>query len=154
MRTLLCASVFLALPFTLAGQTGVGQIQGTVNDASGSVVPQASVTLEHLRTDIRFETKTNEVGFYVFPSLQLGAYKLTVNAPGMQRWQGDVVITVGQRAVVNVALQIGRAAEQITVAGDVTPLVTTTTPTVSTTLERARIEQLPLNSRQIMNLLA
>jgi hypothetical protein len=154
MRPLLCASVFLALPFTLAGQTGVGQIQGTVNDASGSVVPQASVTLEHLRTDIRFETKTNEVGFYVFPSLQLGDYKLTVNALGMQRWQGDIVITVGQRAVVNVALQIARAAEQITVAGDVTPLVTTTTPTVSTTLERARIEQLPLNSRQIMNLLA
>ena len=51
----------------LCAQTGVGQIQGTVTDSSGAVVPNAAVTLENIATDIKFQTTTNDAGFYVFP---------------------------------------------------------------------------------------
>jgi hypothetical protein len=111
------------------------------------------VTLEHIQTENKFQTTTNTAGFYVFPSLQTGEYRLEVTVPGMQRWQGNAVLAAGQRAVIDSTLTVAKSAEQITVAGDVTPLLSTTSPTVATIVERARIEQLPLNGRSIQTLL-
>src|SRR5207245_1873521 len=91
-RVLLSTSFSLVLFATaLRAQTGVGQIQGTVNDASGAVIPNASVSLQHVQTANRFDTTTSSVGFFVFPSLQSGDYKLTISAPGLQKWEGQVL---------------------------------------------------------------
>ena len=153
-RVLLSTSLGLVFfAAALRAQTGVGQIQGTVNDASGAVIPNASVSLQHVQTANKFDTKTSSVGFFVFPSLQSGDYKLTISAPGLQKWEGQVLLRVGQQSVVNASLEVSRAAEQVTVVGDVTQLLTTNSPTIATVVERARIEQLPLNGRSIQNLL-
>jgi hypothetical protein len=146
-----CLALFASL---LHGQTGVGQIQGTVTDATGAVVPRAAVTLENVQTDTRLQSITSEVGTYLFPALIPGEYRLTVAAPGMQKWSGTATLVAGQRAVINAALEIGRATEQVTVAGDVTPLLSTGSATVATVVERERIEQLPLNGRSIQTLLS
>jgi hypothetical protein len=151
LRVAVCLSLLAA---ALCAQTGVGQIQGTISDASGAVVPNASVLLENIQTDNPFRTVTNEAGLYVFPSLTPGDYRLTVTAPGMQKWEGKATLVAGQRAVISVSLEVGRSTEQITVAGDVTPLLSTSSPTVATVVERARIEQLPLNGRSIQTLLS
>jgi len=140
-----------AAPMLLA-QTGTGNIQGTVKDSAGAVMPNAKVTVLQPQTSRQQETKTNEVGFYLFPALQSGNYKISVEAAGMQRWQGELVLQVGQTAVVNPVLQIGAVVTEITVAGDVTPLVTTAAATLGNVVERARIEQLPLNGRFIQTL--
>ena len=154
MSKLLLVAVCLSLlAGVLCAQTGVGQIQGTISDVSGAVVPNAAVLLENIQTDNRFRTVTNEAGLYVFPSLTPGDYRLTVTVPGMQKWEGKATLVAGQRAVISVSLEIGRSTEQITVAGDVTPLLSTSSPTVATVVERARIEQLPLNGRSIQTLL-
>ena len=145
-----CVTLFTGV---LCAQTGVGQIQGTVSDGSGAVVPNAAVILENTQTDNRFQSVTNEAGLYVYPSLTPGDYRLTVTVPGMQKWEGKATLVAGQRAVINVTLEVGRSTEQITVAGDVTPLLSTSSPTVATVVERARIEQLPLNGRSIQTLL-
>src|SRR5258708_24392912 len=150
LRAALCFSLLTAV---LSAQTGVGQIQGTISDASGAVVPNAVVVLENTQTDNRFQTVTNEAGLYVFPSLTPGDYRLTVSAPGMKTWEAKATLVAGQRAVINLALEVGRSTEQITVAGDVTPVLSTSSPTVATVVERARIEQLPLNGRSIQTLL-
>src|SRR3954454_21927920 len=155
MSKLLLIALCLALVAgSLCAQTGVGQIQGTTSDSSGAVVPNASVVLENTQTDNRFQTITNEAGLYVFPSLVPGDYRLSVTVPGMQKWEGTATLVAGQRAVINASLEVGRSTEQITVAGDVTPLLSTTSPTVATVVERQRIEQLPLNGRSIQTLLA
>src|SRR5260370_1108682 len=117
-------------------QTGVGQIQGSVRDASGAVIPGARVALEHAQTGNKYQSKSSEAGAYVFPALQTGDYNLTVSSAGMDTWQGKVVLQVGQQAVVDVALKIAGVAGQVTVAGDVTPLITTTDPTIATVVER------------------
>ena len=135
-------------------QTGVGQIQGTVTDASGAVLPNAPVVLDHAQTGTKFDTASSSSGVFIFPSLQPGAYKLTVTAPGLQRWEGQIQLRAGQDAVVNVTLQIAQTTEQVTVVGNVTPLVTSNSATLATTVERQRIEQLPLNGRSIQSLLA
>ena len=141
-----------AAPFSLA-QTGSGSIQGTITDSTAAVMPNATVALEHVQTANKFEGLSNAAGFFVFPTLQTGEYRMTVTAPGMQRWQGQLVLQVGKQSVVNPTMSIAKASEQVTVAGDVTPLITTTSPTLATVVERARIEQLPLNGRSIQNLL-
>jgi hypothetical protein len=83
----------------------------------------------------------------------MGPYEITVEVPGMETWKGELTLQVGQSAEVNPVLKVGATATEITVAGDVTPLVNTTGPTLANVVERARIEQLPLNGRRIQDLL-
>jgi hypothetical protein len=86
---------------------------------------------------------STEVGFYLFPSVQTGAYQLRVEAPGMETWQGDLVLQVGQTAEVNPMLKVGATITEVTVAGNVTPLVTTTSPTLANVVERAALSSCP-----------
>ena len=104
LRVAACLGLLAA---ALCAQTGVGQIQGTISDTSGAVVPNAAVMLENIQTDNRFQTVTNEAGLYVFPSLTPGDYRLTVTVPGMQKWEGKATLVAGQRAVITVSLEVG-----------------------------------------------
>lgn len=134
-------------------QTGTGSIQGTVRDASGAVVPKARVTIVQPETRVQNNTESNDVGFFLFPSIRIGAYEITVESSGMETWKGQLNLLAGQAAVVDPALKLATTATAVTVAGDVTPLVTTTSPTVATVIERQRIEQLPINGRYVTTLL-
>ncbi|MGH9674841.1 MAG: carboxypeptidase regulatory-like domain-containing protein, partial [Bryobacteraceae bacterium] len=136
----------------VVAQTGAGSVQGVVRDPSGAAVAAAKVSVTHVQTTRRYDTVTNEVGFYLFPSLQNGAYKLNVQSPGMQAWEGDFTLQVGQTAVIEPQLKLGATVTEVTVVGDVTPLVTTSAPTLGSVVERARLEQLPLNGRFIQTL--
>ena len=78
---------------------------------------------------------------------------MIAESPGLEKWQGDLQLLTGQEAVVEPVLKVGGTTTQVTVAGDVTPLVTTTSPTLASVLERQRIEELPLNGRFFQNLL-
>src|SRR5262249_48510232 len=150
LRSILLLFVLSAL---VRAQTGTGSIQGAVKDATGAVVPEAKVRIVQTQTTRQYDTVTNEVGFYLFPSVQLGPYQITVEMAGMETWKGELTLVAGQIAEVNPVLKVGATATAVTVAGDVTPLVTTASPTLATVIERARIEQLPLNGRLIQTLL-
>jgi hypothetical protein len=128
----------------LFSQTGGAPVQGTVTDPSGAVVPSAEVVLTEAATSRAQKTTTNNAGLYVFPASPIGAYTLAVSATGMERWEGRIVLEAGLAAEVNVALKVGTASTKVTV-GDVTPMVDTSTPTVSERLDRNRIEQFPVN---------
>src|SRR5215831_18782605 len=114
-RVLLCVLGLFLFAALLPAQTGVAQLQGTVSDASGALIPGAPASLEHIQTGNKFQTTGNETGFFVFPSLQPGEYRLTVDFAGMNKWQGQVTLLVGQRIVVNVVLQVGQARQEVTV---------------------------------------
>src|SRR5262249_25927783 len=138
VRLFLCAAGFCL------AQTGTGSIQGTVRDASGAVVPKANVTVVHAATAREYASVTNEAGFYLIPALQSGEYRISIGSPGMETWKGELILVAGQSAAVETVLKPGLTVTSVTVAGDVTPLVTTNSPTLSTVIERQRIEQLPL----------
>ena len=76
------AVLFAVLAATLKAQTGAGQIQGTIVDASGAVVPGVSVVLDNSRTGNRLESQTNAAGAYVFPSVQAGDYTISASSAG------------------------------------------------------------------------
>src|SRR5262245_42036931 len=75
VATVLCSSTAFA-------QVDTGTIQGTVRDASGAVVTGATVTLLNVDMGISFQTKTNEVGLYQFPSVRIGNYTVVAEATG------------------------------------------------------------------------
>ena len=116
-------------PLALQAQVGAGSIQGTVTDPTGAVIPNAAVSSDNLETGISLRTLSNRAGFFIFPSAQPGKYRVTAESLRMQKWEGQVQLQTGQDAVVSPVLAVGATTTKMTVAGDVTPLVTTTSPT-------------------------
>src|SRR5947207_10408182 len=72
----------------LSGQiAGTGNIQGTISDPTGAVVPNASVTLTNVSTLVAHKTTTDSAGVYVFPGIPVGTYTLAINAPGFKAYE-------------------------------------------------------------------
>jgi hypothetical protein len=132
-------------------QTTLGAVSGTVRDPTGAVIPKAHVVLTNVASSVVATTNTNEVGFYIFPAVPPGSYTLAAQSPGMQRFEGSLVVRVSDRLVVDPVLVPGATSTEVHVS-DVTPLVSTDQPTISATLERERINQLPINGRSLGNL--
>src|SRR5690349_2887206 len=133
--------ILAALTFAPAAwpQTSSSTVRGSVADPHQAVVPRASITLTNTATNVSRSTLTNESGAYVFPGVFPGPYRLTAESPGMQKYEGNLTVQAQQDATVDVVLQIGQTVTQVDVQ-DVTPLVTTSNPTLGHTLERQRIE--------------
>ena len=138
----LCILITVLLAVPAWPQASTASVSGTVRDQSAAVIPAATVTLTNTATNVTSKTTANEVGFYMFPGVVPGPYRLTVEAAGMQKFEGNLTVQVQQSAVVNVTLNIGQTATEVAVK-DVTPMVNTDSPTLSHTLERTRIERCP-----------
>src|SRR4051794_33431543 len=133
-------------------QASTATVSGTTRAQTGAIITNALVTLTNTNTNTTSKANTNDSGFYTFPGTLPGPYLLTAEATGMQKFEGSLVVQVQQSAVVDITLQVGRTATQVAVQ-DVTPLVQTDNPTLGHTLERTRIEQLPINGRALTTLL-
>ena len=139
---------------TLVAQSGAGSIQGTVPDSTGAVIPAASIDVVNVATGVKTDTKSNGVGFYQVPELFTGTYQVAVNASGMKTYTTSIQLLVAQNAVINPVLTAGAITQQVVVAGDTVQLTTTDNGSISSTLENARINQLPMNGRFLTNLLS
>src|SRR3954466_8659031 len=82
-RKILVCLCLVAQAF-LFGQFESGTVLGTVRDASGGAVPNATVTLEGVRTGVSFQAKTDSSGSYQFVNQRLGTYNVRAEAPGFQ----------------------------------------------------------------------
>jgi hypothetical protein len=152
-RRLAVAFIVLALLAAPAWpQASVGSVRGTVHDATKAVIPGVSVVLTNTVTGVQLKTVTNEVGIYVFPSVVPGPYKIEAESEGMKKFEATVTVQTQRSANIDVILEPASVQTVVSVE-DVTPVLTTDSPTMSHTLERTRIEQLPLNGRNLMNLL-
>jgi hypothetical protein len=145
--------LFVLLTNLCWAQTGTGKIQGTVKDATGAVVPNAKVSLVHTATNNQRTSVTNDVGFYLFPAIDIGEYRVTVESPGMETWSGTLILVAGQTAEVETVLKAGSTSTKLEVTGEIATLVTTTAATLATVVETERIEQLPIDGRSITSLL-
>jgi hypothetical protein len=140
---ILGALVFLPAAWPQASSSTV---RGSITDPHQAVVPRAAVTLTNTTTNVSRSTLTNESGVYVFPGVFPGPYRLKAESPGMQKYEANLTVQVQQDATVDIILQLGQTVTQVDVQ-DVTPLVATSNPTLGHTLERQRIEELPVNGR-------
>jgi hypothetical protein len=146
LLSMLCALCALA-------QSGGATLQGTVKDSSGAVLPGAKVSLTHLDTGVKSSSASNNDGFFVFPPVQIGRYRVRCEATGMKAWEEVVTLATGMVADVNPVLTLGDVNQTVEVT-DTAPLVTTTDPTDATTLDQKRIKELPINGRDLNTLIS
>ncbi len=135
-----------------AGQT-FGSITGEVRDPSGAVMPNASVTATNVGTSVSRATATNDSGVYNFPDLIPATYQVKVGAPGFQTTTSTVEIQVQQTARVDFTLTVGQASQTIEVSA-LAATLTTENATVGTVIEEKNINDLPLNGRNFLQLVA
>jgi hypothetical protein len=99
-----CMTVLLFATNGMSQIAGTGNIQGTVTDSTGAVIPNAPVTLTDQATHVKHTTKSNSAGAYVFPGVPIGKYDLGVAAPGFKTYeQTGIVLEVGSNIGVDVA---------------------------------------------------
>jgi len=134
-------------------QASTGSVSGTVRDQTGAVIPGAAVVLTNTATNVTSRTQTNEVGFYMFPGITPGSYRLEVEQPGMQKFEVTATVQVARSVVIDPVLKPGQTTTTVEVQ-DVTPMMTTDSAALGHVLERARIEQLPINGRSLSSLLS
>ena len=136
----------------LQGQLSNATIRGTVTDPSGAVVTQAHVTLSNLGTGEHWEKQTNGEGNFDFPALSPGQYEIKSAAAGFAEWSGKLTLRVGQEAAVHPQMQTATTHISITVP-DVTPVINTDNGSLSDIKEATRIESLPVQNRNFLNIL-
>ncbi|HJZ98576.1 MAG TPA: TonB-dependent receptor [Candidatus Solibacter sp.] len=134
------------------GQIGGGSIVGTVRDPSGAPVTGAKVQAHHEETNEERLVKTNAEGYYEFPLLAPGHYRLLAEAVGFEKQHGAVFeLAAGTRPRIDLTLQVGSITETVEVKATV-PLINTTTTDLGVVMARERIDELPLNGRNFEDL--
>jgi hypothetical protein len=129
------------------------QIQGVVQDATGSAVPGAQVKVTQTATGVTRTVPTESDGGYVLPNLPIGPYRLEVSKPGFSTYvQTGIVLQVATNPTVDVALKIGSVNEQVQVEANAA-LVETQATGIGTVIETQRIVELPLNGRVATDLI-
>ena len=151
--TLFFATFILALTCNPAWSQATAQINGTVSDATGAVLPGVDITATQTATGIARSAVSNETGSYVLPNLSLGPYRLEVSLPGFQTFvQTGIVLTVNDNPVINAVMQVGQVAQTIEVQATAA-LVETRSVGIGTLIENERILELPLNGRNVAELI-
>src|SRR5215470_2146065 len=108
-----------SMPALSQVSVSVAQLNGTVQDANGAVVPNASITLREVDKNRVYNATCNDAGYYVVPNLPPGKYELTAAFTGFAKYtQTGIVLTVGQTATVNVTLAAAGVEQSVVVSSD------------------------------------
>jgi hypothetical protein len=134
-------------------QRATASVTGTVTDSSQAAVAGAKVVVRNLGTGVERTVASNEVGFYAVTALPAGPYSITVSREGFTAYSvPELVLQVDQQATVNVELKVGAVTETVTVTGAVAT-VDTRVATLNTVIHQKMITDLPLNGRNVLQLL-
>ncbi|WP_263382276.1 TonB-dependent receptor [Granulicella arctica] len=149
---ILVAVLLLAAPVAHA-QFDNGSAVGTIHDASGAAVPNATVKITNTATAISTETTTNASGDYEVPTLKVGVYTIAATAPGFSDTVAqNVTVSVGGRTHIDLTLKVGSASTTVEVS-DVTLQLETESSERGQTITNYQSEALPLVSRNYSDLL-
>ena len=140
----------LVAPPEASAQAVSGTILGTVKDATGAVVPGATVTVSHTGTGFSRSLVTDTHGEYNAPSIPTGAYSVTAEITGFKKVsKTNVLVGVDQKVRIDVALEIGGMEEIIEIQAE-TPLLNTASSDLGATVVEEQIKSLPLNGRNFV----
>ena len=158
LRLIAFSAFLFALLFTVtaprtSGQSQAlnGQIEGTVTDTNGAVVPNASITVTNVETGTERQVASDESGVYRVPLLPLGTYRVTVEAGNFKKLVREgITLTTGQTATVELALEPGQVSEVITISGD-SPIADPGKIDLGRVMNETEVRNLPLVSRNPYN---
>jgi outer membrane receptor protein involved in Fe transport len=136
------------LSVDIRAQAVYGSISGTVTDAQGAVVPDATVTITSVERNTTDTTTTNDSGLFVKDRLLPGTYKVSIEKAGYKKGEiPQVVVNVDTQAKTDVTLETGQVTETVTISATEGQLLKTDRADVSTTFESKQITDLPILDR-------
>jgi hypothetical protein len=149
----LLAILLLATTAALGqAQSNAADLQGTVKDPAGAVVPNATVTVRNPATNQSRNATTNDEGYYRIINVTPGDYEITVEAPNFKKAVlTKVTVTVGQAADIDIVLEPGQITESVTISDATSDVVETSKTAVATTIDQQRINNLPINERNYLS---
>ncbi|HZT28343.1 MAG TPA: TonB-dependent receptor [Bryobacteraceae bacterium] len=143
----------LCFRVALWGQSITGDLAVNVTDPSGASVSGAKLELIQVETNVKFEGQTDTLGNFLFSQLKPGPYRLEVAAAGFQKATlTDIVITLGQRALVNAKLTVGAITETVSVSAAAEAVLNAESASVGQVISDRSIVELPLNGRNFIQL--
>ncbi len=146
-------SLSLCLCGVAHAQSASASLAGRITDPNKAVIKDATVTVINTETGVRFQGLTNETGTYYVSDLLPGRYRIEVEKLGFKAViQSGVILHVQDAVEINFEMTLGSALESITVEGTQPPL-DTESATVGTVVERRKANELPLNGRNVFNLI-
>ena len=135
------------------GQTITGSVNGTVTDATGAAVNAAKVSITDVATGVTSTTESSSSGVYNMRFLQVGSYRVTVEAQGFApQTLGPFALEAGQDAKFDAKLGVAGSTQSVDVAGSLTPLLNTESGELGTTLDTHAIDAVPLQGRNFSSL--
>jgi outer membrane receptor protein involved in Fe transport len=131
----------------LKAQVAGATLSGTVTDTSGTVIPNAQLSIKNIGTGIVVAVSANSDGIYSAPNLLPGDYQVEVSAPGFSTLERTgITLAVGAQPVLNFTLRVGKLSEKIEVSGEA-PAVELATSEISANVNETTMRELPLNGR-------
>ncbi|MBO0719776.1 MAG: carboxypeptidase regulatory-like domain-containing protein, partial [Blastocatellia bacterium] len=154
MRNNILFLILLVLSSALnARAQATATIIGTVADASGNVVANASVTITQKETGLTRQVTTSERGYYVVPLLPVGAYTVAVEVKGFKRKSvTGITLQVNDEPRIDVTLEVGEVSETVSVDSQA-PLLQTESASVGQVIDNRYTTQIPLNGRDFTQLI-
>ncbi len=144
-------SAFLTL-FCAGLSAQTSQIQGSVKDSSGAAVPGATLKATQTETGAVRNATSGAEGDYILSNLPTGPYRLEVGKAGFSTYvQTGIVLQVDSSPTVDIALKVGAVSEQVQVEANAA-LVETQNTSIGQVVENQRIVELPLNGRNVVDL--
>lgn len=149
MRCVVFAGVLACCAFA---QTPSGTVVGRISDASGAVVPNASVRIVNTGTNLASQAISNETGDFTVPYLNPGRYSLEARAEGFRSYKlSDFTIAVDQTLRIDIALEVGATSESITIT-DTPPALNTENGSRGEVATEKEIREIPLDGRNFTDL--
>lgn len=148
------ATLTLLSPRAIHAQAGQGTISGLVTDTSGSVVPNAQVTITGQDTGGTRATRTNQAGNYNVPALVVGKYTVEISAPGFASYkQTNIAVNVNSNLRVDARLSLSNIQQTVEVQAN-TVQVRSEDATVGQVVNQTQVESLSVNGRNFTSLAA
>lgn len=151
LRWIAAFILILGVSYCASAQS-TATILGTVTDASNAPVPNATVLIHNENTGVERTTKTDDSGNYVMPGLLPGLYQVSISANGFQMYViKELALDVASTVTENAQLKVGQVAQEVTVNGG-TPLVDTSSVSVSEVITPRVVQEIPTNGRHFLDL--
>jgi Carboxypeptidase regulatory-like domain/TonB dependent receptor len=145
-------SLLLLLSAARASAQFASSLEGTITDQSGAIVPGATVTITNEATGATQSVATTTAGYYRIPALPGSLYTIKVSLAGFKTVvQEHIRLEAAQTQTINIVLEVGQTAEEVTVSGQ-SPLVETSQGRVSGLIEGKQVDSLPLMGRNFFSL--
>ncbi len=152
-RTLLLIGLALGLTGVMAAQTDTGRVTGSVADATGAIIPEATVTLTNVETGAARIATSGSDGTFTFTAVTRGNYKIGVSKAGFQTTEQSIDLQVSQVQTIEFRLEVGGSNTTVEVTS-AAPIIDVSTSATGAVIEGKQVTDLPLNGRNFTQLAA